>query len=57
MYVEVTTHKNKTITFTTVYRPPKQQAPDDIALCDEILSLIQNKNAIIIGDFNSPNVD
>ncbi len=41
----------------TVYRPPKLQAVDDTALYNEIQSLIQGKNAIVIGDFNCANVD
>ncbi len=41
----------------TVYRPPKQQAADDIALYEELHSLTQSKEAIIIGDFNCPNID
>ncbi len=40
-----------------MYRPPKLQAADDSALYDEINVITQNKDAIIIGDFNCPNVD
>ncbi len=40
-----------------MYRPPKLQAVDDTALYDEIQSLIQGKNAMVIGDFNCANVD
>ncbi len=40
-----------------MYRPPKLQAADDTALYEEINSIIQNKEAVIIGDFNCPNVD
>ncbi len=37
--------------------PPKQQAADDIALYEELHSLTQSKEVIIIGDFNHPNID
>ncbi len=40
-----------------MYRPPKLQATDDTSLYEEIYSTIQNKEIIIIGDFNCPNVD
>ncbi len=40
-----------------MYRPPKLQAADDTALYNEIQSLIQGKNAIVIGDLNCANVD
>ncbi len=39
-------------TIATIYRPPKSQAADDIALCEEIKSVIQNKQTVIIGDLN-----
>ncbi len=54
--VEIT-HNNKKLILATVYRPPKLQAPDDTALYNEIQSLIQLKNAIVIHDFNCANVD
>ncbi len=56
VYVEIT-HNNKKLILATVYRPPKLQAVDDTALYNEIQSLIQDKNAIVIGDFNCANVD
>ncbi len=56
VYVEIT-HNNKKLILATVYRPPKLQAADDTALYNEIRSLIQGKNAIVIGDFNWANVD
>ncbi len=40
-----------------MYRPPKLQAADDTALFEEIKSITQRKEAVIIGDFNCPNVD
>ncbi len=40
-----------------MYRPPKLQAVDDTALYKDIQSLMQGKNAIVIGDFNCANVD
>ncbi len=56
VYVEITASIKK-LTLATVYRSPKQQADDDIALYKEIHSLTQSKEAIIIGDFNCPNID
>ncbi len=56
IYVDITSERNRKLTFGTVYRPPKLQAADDTALYEEINST-QNKKAIIIGDFNCPNVD
>ncbi len=56
VYVEINTKSNK-ITIATIYRPPKSQAADDIALYKEIKSVIHNKQAVIIGDFNCPNID
>ncbi len=56
IFIEIT-HNNKKLIFATVYRPPKLQAADDTALYNEIQSLIQGKNAIVIGDFNCANVD
>ncbi len=41
----------------TIYRPPKAQAAEDTALYEEIKSVIQNKQAVIIGDFNCPSID
>ncbi len=40
-----------------MYRPPKLQAFDETALYEEINSITRNKEAVIIGDFNCPNVD
>ncbi len=56
VYVEIT-HINKNLVLATVYRPLKLQAADDISLYNEIQSLIQGKNTIVIGDFNCANVD
>ncbi len=56
VYVEIT-HNNKKLILATVYRPPKLQAADDTTLHNEILSLIQDKNTIVIGDFNCANVE
>ncbi len=55
-YVEIT-HNNKKLIIATVYWPPKVQAVDDTTLYNEIQSLIQDKNAIVIGYFNCANVD
>ncbi len=56
VYVEINTKSNK-ITIATIYIPPKSQAADDIALYEEIKSVTQNKQAVISGDFNCPNID
>ncbi len=53
IYVDIT-QNNKKLILATVYRFPKLQAVDDIALYKEIQSLIQSKNAIVIGDFYLP---
>ncbi len=57
VYVDITTERNRKHTIGTVYRPPKLQAADDTALYEEINSITQNKEAVITGDFNCPNVD
>ncbi len=40
-----------------MYGPPKLQAADDTVLYEEINPITQNKEAVIIGNFNCPNVD
>ncbi len=55
--MEVTTRNNKKLILATVYKPPKLQATDDTALYNEIHSLIQGKDALIIDDFNYANAD
>ncbi len=57
VYVDITTERNRKLTIGTVYRSPKLQAVDDTALYEEINSITQNKEAVIIGDFNCPNID
>ncbi len=42
VYVEINNKSNK-VKIATIYRPPKSQAADDIALYEEIKSVIQNK--------------
>ncbi len=58
VYVKISTKSNKTM-IATIYRPPKVQAADDTALyqSNQIKSVIQNKQAVIIGDFNCPSID
>ncbi len=55
-YVEITAKKTK-MTIAITYRPPKLQTVDDTVLYEEIKSVIQNKQIIIIGDLNCPNID
>jgi ribonuclease P/MRP protein subunit RPP40 len=57
VYVEIPTKNNKKTIIATIYRPPKQQANDDAALYEEVHTLIRNKHAVVVGDFNCPNVD
>ncbi len=57
VYVDITTERNKKLTIGTVDRPPKLQAASDTALYEEINTIAWNKQAVIIGDFNCPNVD
>ncbi len=40
-----------------IYRNPKQQRTDDTALYEENISTIRNKNVLIVGDFNCPNIN
>ncbi len=56
-YIEVATSKHNKHTIVAVYRPPKQQAADNIALYAEIQAMTLNKQSVIIGDFNCPNID
>ncbi len=56
MYVEISTKSNKIMT-ATICRPPKAQAADDTALYEELKSVIQNKQAVIIGKFNCNSID
>ncbi len=56
IYVELT-NRNKKVTIATIYRPPKQQPADDAALYEESQTTIRNKNAVVIGDFNWPNIN
>ncbi len=56
VYVEISTKSNN-ITIATIYRPPKSQAADDTALYEEIKSVIQDKQTVIVGDFNCPSID
>ncbi len=57
VYIEVATSKHNKLMIGTVYRPPNQQAADDTALYAEIQAMTQNKQSVIIGDFNCPNID
>ncbi len=56
VYAEISTKSIK-ITISPIYRPPKSQAANDTALYEEIKSVIQNKQIVIIGDFNCPTID
>ncbi len=54
--MEISTKSNKII-IVTIYRPPKAQAADDTALYEEIKFVIQNNQAVIIGDFDYLSID
>ncbi len=56
-YTWTTTGRNRKITIGIVYIPPKLEAADDTDMYEENNSIIGNKEAIIIGDFNCPFVD
>ncbi len=43
VYVGITTERNRKLTIGTVYRPPKQQAADNITLYEEINSITQKR--------------
>ncbi len=55
--VEVSISKPNKLTIGTIYRPPKQEAADDTVLYAEIQAMTQNKQSVIIGEFNCPNID
>ena len=57
VYVKISTNGNKKLILAVIYRPPKQCITDDLALYDEIRSTIHGHDAIIVGDFNCPNID
>ncbi len=57
MYIELETSKRNKLTIGTVYRPPEQQATDDEALYEEIQTITQYKQSVIIGDFNCPKIN
>ncbi len=40
-----------------MYKSLELKAADDTALYEDINSITQNKEAVILGDFNCPNVD
>ncbi len=56
IYVELT-DGNQKVTVATVYRPSKRQPADDAELYEEIQNTIRNKNAVVLGDFNCPNIN
>ncbi len=56
VYVQLETSKHNKITIGTVYRS-KQQAADDGALYEETHTITQNRQSVIIGDFNCSNID
>ncbi len=57
VYVELTTMGNKKLMVGIVYRLAQQLRTDDTALYEEIQSTTRNKTAIILEDFNCPNIN
>ncbi len=57
VFIELQTSKRNKLTIGIVYRPPKQQATDDAALYEEIQAITENKQSVIIGDFNCPKLN
>ncbi len=57
VYIYLATSRHNKLTIGTVDRPPKQQAADDTALYAEIQAMTQNKQSVINGNFNCPNID
>ncbi len=55
--IEVATSRHDMLTIGSVYRPPKQQVADDTALYSKIQAMTQNKQSVIIGEFNCPSID
>ncbi len=45
------TSRHNKLTIGTVYRPPKQQAADDAALYEDIQTITQKKQSVVMGDF------
>ncbi len=56
IYVEIKKNNRKYI-LGVVYRPPKLSEENDMALYNEIKSVIKDKNTVICGDFNNPSVN
>ncbi len=56
VHLELTAKKIK-ITIAIIYRPSELQAADDTGLYNEMKSVIRNKQAVIIGNINCPNID
>ncbi len=56
LYVEIKKNYRKYI-LGVIYRPPKLSEENDMALYNEIKSVIKDKNAVICGDFHNPSVN
>ena len=57
LYIEIKTSDNKKIIFGVVYRPPRQNEENDKLLYTEIENAIDQKDSVIVGDFNNPNIN
>ncbi len=57
VWVELTTTGNKKLMVAIVYRPPKQLLTNNTALYEEIQFTIRNKDEVVVGDFNCPNIN
>ena len=46
-----------TLNFNVVYRKPGQTVEEDIKLYNSLSTAINNKESVIVGDFNLPNIN
>ena len=54
--VQISTNENRRISINVVYRKPSQTVEIDTAMYDSIHETIRNKDSIILGDFNLPEI-
>ena len=56
MCVQINTITNKKILINVIYRKPNQSTEIDTAMYNSIHEIIKNKDSIILGDFNLPQI-
>ncbi len=54
--IKITT-SNKPLYITVVYRRPEQTTEEDILMYDALTQIVQNNDAVIVGDFNLPRIN